>query len=431
LLKHGFPVTNFAYPDGSGWHDSTIRQIVQGCGYNSARGAWGLIGGPCNCYSAYAETIPPKDLWAVRTTPEPQQTTTLNQIESSVTGAETHGGGWVIITFHNICDEGCDPDGYSTSQATLQAFLDWLQPRAATGTTVKPVNQVIGGAVKASPGTTDTNSPTSTSFCNGAPCASGPYANPATVTLSGSDTGGSGLEAIRYTTDGSTPTLSSAVYTGPFTVSATTTVKYRAWDNAGNAEATNSQLIQVTPADTTPPQSTISCNEATCSLSPYPSAVQVSLQATDDSSGVAAIRYTTDGSDPTASSTLYTGPFTLPATTTVKYRAWDNAGNAEATHSQLIRIDTTAPGVAIVSPTSGATVTGNVQVQASASDTSSGVARVDFYLDGNLVGTSTTSPYKWMWNTKKTSKGSHTLYAIAVDGAGNKTTSATVTVTVR
>ena len=47
--------------------------------------------------------------------------------------------------------------------------------------------------------------------------------------------------------DGSDPTLSSPTYSAPFTVSATTTVKYRAWDNAGNVEATKSQLITIPP----------------------------------------------------------------------------------------------------------------------------------------------------------------------------------------
>lgn len=49
----------------------------------------------------------------------------------------------------------------------------------------------------------------------------GTYATPQTVTISCSTSGAT----IYYTTDGSTPTTSSAVYTGPLTVSVTTTVK--------------------------------------------------------------------------------------------------------------------------------------------------------------------------------------------------------------
>ena len=66
------------------------------------------------------------------------------------------------------------------------------------------------------------------------------------MTLDATDTGGSGLKEIRYTTDGSTPTATTGtVYSGAFSVGSTTTVKYRAVDNAGNAEAVNSQQIQI------------------------------------------------------------------------------------------------------------------------------------------------------------------------------------------
>jgi N-acetyl-beta-hexosaminidase len=282
----------------------------------------------------------------------------------------------------------------------------------------------------------DTAAPVSSIQCNGAACSSNTYSAPVSVSLSAADSGGSGVAAIRYTTDGSDPTSSSTLYTSSFTVSATTTVKYRAWDNAGNLEATKSQLIQVatTQADTTPPTSVIRCNGAACSTGWYAAAVSVSLSATDNSggSGVVAIRYTTDGSDPTSSSTLYTGtPFTVSATTTVKYRAWDNAGNAEATKSQLVRIDTTVPTVTLTSPTNGATVTRNVKIIATASDGGSGVARVEFYVDTQLVGTSTSSPYSVSWNTKKVTTGSHTIKAVAFDAAGNSAPSTVITVTVQ
>jgi hypothetical protein len=116
---------------------------------------------------------------------------------------------------------------------------------------------------------------------------------------------------------------------------------------------------------------------------------------------------------------------------TVKYRAWDNANNVEPTNSQLVRIDLAAPTAAVTAPATGATVSGTVQLQATASDTGSGVARVEFYVDGTLQGTSTSAPYKVAWNTRKASKGTHTITAVAVDNAGNRGTSAAITVTVQ
>ena len=90
--------------------------------------------------------------------------------------------------------------------------------------------------------------------------------------------------------------------------------------------------------------------------------------------------------------------------------------------------DTTAPTVAITAPTG--TLSGIVTVSANASD-NVGVAGVQFYLDGALLGTEdTTAPYSVSWNTTTATNASHTLLARARDAAGNITNSAPLTVTV-
>jgi peptidoglycan/xylan/chitin deacetylase (PgdA/CDA1 family) len=278
----------------------------------------------------------------------------------------------------------------------------------------------------------DTAAPSSSIACNGSACSGTPYSSAVTVSLSAND-GSSGVAEVHYTIDGSDPTLFSPVYTGTFSLSASATVKYRAWDNAGNMEPTNSQLIQIqtAPADTTPPSSSITCNSSACTSGWYSPGVGIALSATDTQSGVAAIRYTLDGSAPTTSSPLYVVPFTLSATTTVKYRAWDNAGNVEATRSQLVQVDTFLPTVGITSPANGSTVSGNVKIVASPADAQTGVASVKFYVDGSLLGTVTGSPWQVPWNTKRSTAGQHTLTAVATDRAGNSQTSSAVTVTVR
>ncbi len=105
-------------------------------------------------------------------------------------------------------------------------------------------------------------------------------------------------------------------------------------------------MVSNNASDNTPPSSTISCNGGSCSSQWYNSSVSVTLNATDDTggSGVSSIRYTTDGSDPSLTNgSVYSGSFSVGATTTVKYRAYDNAGNAEPINSQLIQLDTVAP----------------------------------------------------------------------------------------
>ena len=71
----------------------------------------------------------------------------------------------------------------------------------------------------------------------------------------------------------------------------------------------------------------------------------------------------------------------------------------------------------------------SVSVTAGASD-NVGVTKVEFYLDGALRTTDTTSPYSWSWDTTAFANSSHSLVTKAYDAAGNVGTSSTVTVTV-
>ena len=142
------------------------------------------------------------------------------------------------------------------------------------------------------------------------------------------------MAAIRYTLDGSEPTVSSPLYTGPFTVSQTTTVKFRSWDNGENVEPMKSQLVQI---DTTAPISSISCNGSACSgrrtrdRSRSRSRRRTGIRGRRDP--LHARRVGADSGEP-----VYSEPFTVSETTTVRYRAWDTAGNIEAARSQLIEV---------------------------------------------------------------------------------------------
>ena len=92
--------------------------------------------------------------------------------------------------------------------------------------------------------------------------------------------------------------------------------------------------------------------------------------------------------------------------------------------------DTTPPTVSMSSPANGATVSGTTTVSASASDNVA-VAGVQFLLDGNNLGSEVaSSPFSMQWNTATSTAGTHALAAIARDTSGNKTTSASISVTV-
>jgi hypothetical protein len=259
------------------------------------------------------------------------------------------------------------------------------------------------GSTDCHPLQTDRTPPTTTIACNGSACSGGWYgANPVSVSLSTTDSGGSGLAGTRYTTDGTDPATSSTAvtYTGPFTLASTATVRYFSTDRAGNVETTRSQLIQV---DTAAPTTVIACDGADC-LSSYPDAVTVSLSATDaGGSGVAATRYTTDGTDPATSPTAvpYISPFGVGTTSVVKFFSRDLAGNVESTGSRAIQIgsppvDTVPPATSIAcngtACSSGWYGLNPVSVTLSAIDAGgSGVARTRYTTDGSDPATSSTA----------------------------------------
>ena len=91
--------------------------------------------------------------------------------------------------------------------------------------------------------------------------------------------------------------------------------------------------------------------------------------------------------------------------------------------------DIEAPTVHITSPAPGAVVSGDVTITASATDDQSGVARVEFRVDGALISSSTAEPYTATWDASAAAAGGHAIQVTAIDKAGNSA-SASETVTV-
>ena len=91
--------------------------------------------------------------------------------------------------------------------------------------------------------------------------------------------------------------------------------------------------------------------------------------------------------------------------------------------------DTTAPTVSITSPTSGASVSGKINITANATDDKA-VTKVEFYVNNVLKSTATASPYAFAWDTSVLANGNYDLGVKAFDAAGNAGTS-TVAVSVK
>ena len=91
---------------------------------------------------------------------------------------------------------------------------------------------------------------------------------------------------------------------------------------------------------------------------------------------------------------------------------------AFAALSSVSTVDTTPPSVSISSPSSGATVSGTVQITGTATD-NVGVTQVQLSVDGALNSTCSSLTFSCSWNAGSAAPGSHTFTVKASDAAGN------------
>jgi len=206
-----------------------------------------------------------------------------------------------------------------------------------------------------------------------------------------------------------------------------------AYDAAGNSSAQSAPATATTlPApDTTAP--TVPTNVSATAVST--SQISVTWNASTDNVGVTGYAVYRDGAQVGTSAQPGYQDTGLSPNTTHSYTvaAYDAAGNTSAQSAPvsvttLSPPDTTPPTVSVTSPSAGSTLTGIVNVSATAGD-NVGVSRVEFSVDGQLVNTDTSSPYGFSLDTTTLANGSHTITATAFDAAGNAGTSA-VNVTV-
>jgi peptidoglycan/xylan/chitin deacetylase (PgdA/CDA1 family) len=144
LITWGFHVTSFAYPGGV--NSPATEAIVRECGFNSARTVVGLRSPGCpRC--TVAESVPPRDPYAIRVPGQADGTLTLAGMENVVTTAERGGGGWLPLIFHHIC-VASQCSKLAVRLSLLDAFAQWLAQRRDIGTVVETVGEVVGGPLR-------------------------------------------------------------------------------------------------------------------------------------------------------------------------------------------------------------------------------------------------------------------------------------------
>ena len=207
---------------------------------------------------------------------------------------------------------------------------------------------------------------------------------------------------IYVTKDGTVPTTSSPVYSGPIPLTSLT-LKYFARDTAGNSSAVATQTYVL---DNTAP---------TLTVAPAAGGYASGQPVTMSSSEPGTIFYTTDGTTPatvaSGSTKAYTAPFALTGNTTVKALAVDAYGNASAVITRAYTVLDTTPPVVTVTPPAGS-YPANQQITLAANEVGASI-----YFTTN--GTTPTATAANKYSTAITLTTAMTLKYFAVDTSNN------------
>ncbi len=460
LLDEGLNAVSFAYPFGA--MDGTAQPFIRGCGYQSGRKAGTVTSnGPI-----YSETIPvTENPYAVRILGTNENgPVTLEALQYAVNQAMKYGGSWLPTLFHQICYVGtsvydtCMAGYRPVSDATIDAFLSWIESQADRNISVRTVADVMGGGSTAP----------RVSVATPAAGATTPGARPQ---LAGAASGSGSVSVSVYQGDYTvgTPlaTLSAAVAGGQWSAQPSADLpdgRYtvQASQQGGNATGTSlprrftvdstaaasdtaapevAVTAPVTGATVTTPTPTVRGTAGTASGDDQ--SVELRFFAGSDVGGDAVLTeqaaVSSDGSWSLQASALGDGVYTVEASQT------DQTGNRGTSAPVTFTVDTTpvdltAPSAAITSPqdgdtvaTSAPTVTGTAgtapgdepEVQVSVSPTSPAAGDAGQRLVGTVAGDGT-----WSVPTAPLADGTYTLQVTQSDAAGNLGTSSAVNVTV-
>ena len=245
----------------------------------------------------------------------------------------------------------------------------------------------------------DTVTPTDTTSPNG-----GWNTAPATVNITGTDAL-SGVDRVQYRVNGG-----STVDTGtPASVVVSTegvnTVQTRVRDAAGNWTGWKDSTVRV---DTTAPTNQTDVSDGVWTTANY----AVLVKAVDGTSGLSEVEYRVDGGPWVQGPSGITAQVSGTGDHTLETRARDVAGNTSLARLDHVRIDRVAPtNTTAAAP--GGTVGNPYTVPVTGTDGHSGVAHVEWRVDGGTIHTGPSGT-----TATVSGNGVHTLETRVVDNVG-------------
>ena len=415
------PVTT-ASTSPSGWTNGSV-QITLAASDKGGSGldtTWYQIGD--GAAKAYDGAFPVNDAtqvtyWSTDAAGNVEGKNTLTpQIDTTmpVTTASTSPSGWtngsvqITLAASTRAAQASTPPG--TRSATAPPRLTTAPSPTTDATQVTYWSTDAAGNEEAHKTLTpqiDTQAPSATDDI-----AAGWQTGAQTVTVTATDTGGSGVAQLVCTVDGTDQSLPPAGGSFKVTADGEHTVSYYAVDAAGNQSDTVSRTLAI---DNQAPVTTAASDPKGWTNG----SVQVTLSADDTAAGIA-----TSGLDTTwyqigdGAATAYSGAFTATDATQVTFWSTDKAGNVEGKNTLTPQIDTIAPVTTTADLAAGPAddwQPSPASVTLSATDDQSGVGTTTYQIDEQ-------APQTYSGPISITDQGSHKVTFFSTDAVGNQET---------
>jgi plastocyanin len=255
-----------------------------------------------------------------------------------------------------------------------------------------------------------------------------------TISANASDPDGS-IAKVEFFDGGNLLGTSTAA---PYSISVTLglgqhTLTAKATDNAGASASSGAATITVNPPANQPPLVQITSPPSGATFNAGETITMVA-NASDPDGSIAKVEFFDGGN---LLGTATTSPFSVSVTLgagqhNVTAKATDNAGASSNSGAIAITVNSPAnqiPTVELTSPPLGAVFNPGdaITFSANASDPDGSISKVEFFENGNSLGSVTAPPYSISTTLPP---GPHTLFATATDNAGATANSASLVITV-